>query len=227
LFEDLREINRRAAHFGGDLGQRPAPRQITRQHELNPIRQPSPSDTGARRVRSSRPQGPLRQSQGQAFRFQRFRDLLPQAVPQQRHERLSPRIDPQALLSKRQRRAVAQKSAWRQFAQIRFADDQRQTGIATWYGVADPITFGGVEKQRLVRLGDGLVTTQPPHIDAAIRKHQLCVGRALFRALATGTALAVHIPDRYGRSFQQRLNGKFRHEFSFRCSTRQSDPEVG
>ena len=30
---------------------------------------------------------------------------------------------------------------------------------ATRHGVADPVTFGGVEKQRLVRLGDGLVTT--------------------------------------------------------------------
>ena len=34
LLEDLRQINRRAAHFGGDLGQRPASRQIARQHEL-------------------------------------------------------------------------------------------------------------------------------------------------------------------------------------------------
>src|SRR5262249_27954251 len=141
--------------------------------------------------------------------------------------RLSPRIDPQALLSKRQRRAVAQKSAWRQFAEIRFADDQRQTGIATRHRVADPVTFGGVEKQRLVRLGDGLVTTQPPYIDAAIRKYQLCVGRALFRALAAGTALAVHVPDRNGWSFQQRLNGKFGHELCSRCSARHSDPTVG
>src|SRR6266540_2090400 len=75
-----------------------------------------------------------------------MRDGAALALRQQRPDRLSTRIDPQALLSERQRGAVAHKSEWRQFAQIRFADDQCQTGVATRHGVADLVTFGGVEK---------------------------------------------------------------------------------
>jgi len=70
---------------------------------------------------------------------------------------LSSCINPQTLPPKCQRRAIAQKSTWRHFTQLQFADDQRQTGIATRHRVTDPVAFGGVEKQHLVRLGYGLV----------------------------------------------------------------------
>jgi hypothetical protein len=50
-----------------------------------------------------------------------------------------------------------------------------------------------------------------PHIDAAIRKHHLCGGRALFRTLLSTVAQAAHVIDSNSGSFQQRLNGKFRH----------------
>jgi hypothetical protein len=110
-----------------------------------------------------------------------------------------------------QRRAVAQKGEWRQFTQLGFADGQGQTGIATRHGVGDPVAFGGVEEQHLVCLGDGLVMPKMPHIDAAIRKHQLGGGRALFRARMRGAALAAHVPDRNGRRSQQILNGKLGH----------------
>ena len=159
-------------------------------------------------MRGARPQRPLDERQGQALCFKRFRDVLAQAVPQQSHERLSPCINSQALLPKRQRRAVAQKRTWRQFTQLRFADDQRQTGVATRHGVADPVTFGGVEEQHLVRFGYGLVMPKMPHIDAAIRKYQLRVGRALFRTLIRAAALAAHVPDRNGRRFQQSIERK-------------------
>ena len=129
-------------HFGGDLGQRPAPRQIAGQHELGPIDQPLASDAGAGRVRGARSQRPLHQGQGQALGFQRLGDALAQAVPQQRHQRLRPRIDPQALLPKGQRARRRAEGARRQLAQQRFADDQRQAGIAARHGMADPVAFG-------------------------------------------------------------------------------------
>ena len=76
------------------------------------------------------------------------------------------------------------KCEWRQFTQLRFTDGQRQTGIAARHGMADPVAFGGVEKQHLVRLGYGLILPNMPHIDAAIRKHQFRGGRELFRTLS-------------------------------------------
>jgi hypothetical protein len=39
LLEDLREIYRGAAYFGGDLGQCPSPGEIARQYKLGPIHQ--------------------------------------------------------------------------------------------------------------------------------------------------------------------------------------------
>jgi hypothetical protein len=137
-------------------------------------------------------------------------------VTKKRYKHLGPRINPSALLPKCQRRTVAQKSTWREFTQLRFANDQRQTRIATRHGVADPIAFGRVEKQHLVCLGYSLVTPNMPYVDTTIRKHQLRSGRALFHALVPTAALAVRLRNRNRRSFQQRVNGKFRHRFYFR-----------
>jgi hypothetical protein len=81
--------------------------------------------------------------------------------------------------------------------------------------VADPIAFGGVEKQHLVRFGYGLIVSNVPDVDTTIGKHQLCGGRALFRALVTAAALAICVPDRNGWRFQQRMNDKFRNAFIF------------
>src|SRR5260221_2181511 len=50
-----------------------------------------------------------------------------------------------------------------------------------------------------------------PYVDAAVGKHQLRGVRALLGSLFTVAALAVHVPDRDRRSFQQVLNGKFGH----------------
>ena len=47
LLEHLRQINRRYPDFGGDLGQRPAPRQIRGQHELGAVDQLLPAGAGA------------------------------------------------------------------------------------------------------------------------------------------------------------------------------------
>ena len=99
----------------------------------------------------------------------------------------------------------------RQLTQQRFADHQRQAGIAARHGMADPVAFGGIEKQYLIRLGDGLVAPQMSCIDPAIGKHQMRLGRAFLRTLLPAAALAAHIPDRDDWRFQQGLNGKFRH----------------
>ena len=111
LLEHLREIHRRAADFGGDLGQRPAPRQIAR-------RAPPWRDRPAAAVPTLAPgacvvRGPsarctsvsarLSASSGSAMPFV-------QAVPQQHHQRLRARIDAQALLVEGERRAVAQQA---------------------------------------------------------------------------------------------------------------------
>src|SRR6266480_103787 len=99
-------------------------------------------------------------------------------------------------MPKCQRRATAQKSTWRHFTQLRFADDQGQAGIATRHGVADPVALGAVEKEHLVCLGYGLVIVPMSNIDAAIWKHQLCGGCALFHGLVPAAPSAVRIPNR-------------------------------
>ena len=93
--------------------------------------------------------------------------------------------------------------------QQRFADLQRETGIAARHRMAYAIAFVYVEKQDLIRLGYSLVVTKVPHIDASIRKHQLGSGRVLFFALLPVAALATHVAYNNGWGLQQRLNGKF------------------
>ena len=115
LLKDLRQIDRRAAYFGSDLGQGPASRQIARQHEFDAIHQSLPSYGGPCSVCGARPQSPRHKSQGQTFSFQRFGSFLSQTVPEQRHQRLSARIDSQALTSKCEPRAIAQQAQAAQF----------------------------------------------------------------------------------------------------------------
>ena len=86
--------------------------------------------------------------------------------------------------------------------QQRLTDGQRQAGIATRHGMADSVAFGGVEKQHLVGLGYGLILPQMAHIDAAIRKHQFCSRRELFRTLVPAAAPAVHVSNRNCRRVQ-------------------------
>jgi hypothetical protein len=68
--------------------------------------------------------------------------------------------------------------------------------------VADPVAFAGVEEQNLIGLGYGLVTRKMADVEAAIRKHQFCGSRALFRTLVTAAATALNIPDDNGLRFQ-------------------------
>ncbi len=125
MLEHLREINRRAAYFRGDLGQRPAPRQIACQHELCPIHEQLASDSSASRVRGAWVERPLHQGQGQAFGIQRFRDVVAQAVTNKRYKHLGSRVNSPSLLVKCERSSVAQERTWRQFQQQRFIDYER------------------------------------------------------------------------------------------------------
>jgi hypothetical protein len=98
-----------------------------------------------------------------------------------------------------------------QFLEQCFANDKRQTAIATRHRMTDPVTFGGVEKQHLVCLGYRLMSPNMPHINAAIWEHQLRGSRALLRALATAPAQAQCVLDLNRRSLQQRVNDNFRY----------------
>src|SRR5262249_26221924 len=75
LLENLSEIDRRNAQFGGDLGQSPASRQIARQHQFGSIYQFLATNRRARRVRTPRPESLSQQSQCQDLSFQGFHNL--------------------------------------------------------------------------------------------------------------------------------------------------------
>ena len=70
----------------------------------------------------------------------------------------------------------------RQFVQLGFFDNQRETAIAASDGVADPVTLMGIEKEHLVRFRHRLIMSDMVHIHTAVREYQLCRGRRLLRA---------------------------------------------
>jgi hypothetical protein len=92
-------------------------------------------------------------------------------VPQQCDQHLGPRVNSQARLAKQKVHAVAQNRSRRDLTQCRFADNHRQTGVATWHGMTDPVAFKSVEKKDLVCLGYGLILSGVPHVYATVRKH--------------------------------------------------------
>src|SRR2546430_5025205 len=100
-------------------------RSIACQHELCPIHKQLASDSSASRVRGAWAERPLHQGEGQAFGFQRFRDVVAQAVTNKRYKHLGPRINSPPLLVKCERSSVAQERTWRQFPQQRFIDYER------------------------------------------------------------------------------------------------------
>src|SRR5215831_12933979 len=48
LLEELRQVNRRNADLGSDFGERPAPREVARQHELGSVHDLLPTDGAPR-----------------------------------------------------------------------------------------------------------------------------------------------------------------------------------
>src|ERR1700723_3892068 len=81
--------------------------------------------------------------------------------------------------------------------------------------MADPVAFHCIEKEHLVRFGDGLVLSDMSDVDASIRKHKLSGNGALFWALISASSSAVRVPYGNGRRFQERVNVKLRQMFVF------------
>jgi len=81
--------------------------------------------------------------------------------------------------------------------------------------MADPVTFHCIEKEHLVRFGDGLVLSDMSDVDAAIRKHKLRGNGALFWALISASSSAVRVPYDEGRRLQKRVNVKLRQLLVF------------
>src|SRR5262245_40667131 len=134
------------ADFGRDHREHPAPRRITCEDELYPVREPLSSVTRTRHVRSAQSKRTASERQGEAFRFQRLGEAVTKAVPQQRDERLSARVDPQALMPEGRHPALAQQSAGRQLTEQRVTDEETQARIAPGHWMADAIAFTAVEK---------------------------------------------------------------------------------
>jgi hypothetical protein len=104
-------------------------------------------------------------------------------MAQYRDERLRARIDSQPLLAER-KPTIPEKSARRHFAELWFANDKRHAGVAARYRMADAISFLRIEEQYLVPFSHRFVARHIPHIDTAVREHQLRLNGVLFGTLA-------------------------------------------
>jgi DNA-binding transcriptional ArsR family regulator len=62
--------------------------------------------------------------------------------------------------------------------------------------MAHPIAFGSIEEQHLVRLSDGLVPSQVPRVDAAVRDHKFRSVRAFLVDRVSAAAPATHVSNR-------------------------------
>jgi hypothetical protein len=97
--------------------------------------------------------------------------------------------------------------------QLRFVDHQSQAGIATRHRMADSVAFEPVEKQHLIRFGNGLILADMPDIDPTIREHQLRAFCALLRTLVSTGPSAVCISYGDSRRSQKRLNIELKRLF--------------
>src|SRR4030095_5811333 len=77
--------------------------------------------------------------------------------------------------------------------------------------MAHAIPCGGVEKQHLIRFGDGLISSEMADENTAIREHEMGRGGALFVALMRVATLAGHIADLDGVRLEETLRSDFRH----------------
>ena len=210
LLEHLRKIDRRPVNLGGNLGQSPAPRQITGQCQLDAVDQAAPSEGGSRHARGTRAESAMRQRQCKTFCFQGFRDPAAETVPEHGHQRLCSPVDSRPLLAKCKNRYGAQKLARSEFSKQRLLNDESEAGIAAGHRVADTIAFMGVEEDHLVRFSDGLIVAQVPDKDAAIWKHQLRGLSVLFLRMITVGSCAIDITDGDDGRVKKQVNVKLR-----------------
>ena len=62
----------------------------------------------------------------------------------------------------------------RQLVQLRLFDNQSEAAIAAGYGMTNPVTLVGIEKEHLVRFRHSLIVSDMVHIHTAVREYQLC-----------------------------------------------------
>lgn len=198
------------ARLGGDLREGPPPGQVARQDELDPVDRPPAAGAGGRSVGGALPDRAPYQGQSQAFGFQRFGDLPAQAVPEQSHQGLGPRVDPPPLPPEPELRGVVEEGPRRELAQERLADHQVQAGVATRDRVAHAIALVRVEEQDLVGLRHRVVLPQVPDVEAAIGEDEVQGRRGLLRPRGLAGTPAAHVPDDDGRRLQQRLGDDLR-----------------
>src|SRR5262245_47515233 len=198
------------ACFGRNLRKRPASCGIAGEYQLRPVREPLASGTPARRMRGPPSQRSPDERQGEALSFQRLGEALSKAMPEQRDERLSPRVYPQTLPPEGCG-AVAPQIARRQLTEQRLADDETQARVTSGHGVTHPIAIAAVEKQHLIRFGDRLITTEMADEHATIGEYQFRCGGALFSAQVRLATLAAHVADRDGTRLEERLSNDLRH----------------
>jgi hypothetical protein len=184
------------ADFGRNLRQSPPSRWIACEYEFCPVREPLLSGTPTGCMDGARSQGSSGKRRREAFRFQRLRDPLSETVPEQRDERLSPRVYPQTLPPEGCRGTVAQQSARRQLTEQWLADDETQARITTGHRVTNAVAFTAVEKQHLIRFANSLIATEMADENATIGKYQFRCGGVLFCTQMRLATLAAHIADR-------------------------------
>ncbi len=100
-------------------------------------------------------------------------DVLREAVAKDCHERLRTRIDAQTLSIERKLLPRADLVFGRELEQQRLVDQDRQACVAALYRMADAITLSGIEEQHLIRFGHYVGSPHMPHVDAAIREHEM------------------------------------------------------
>jgi hypothetical protein len=63
--------------------------------------------------------------------------------------------------------------------------------------MADLVALGGVEEQNVIGIGDGLIATDVPQVNPAIREYQLRDRGAFLGAAMTAFAAAANVPQHY------------------------------
>jgi hypothetical protein len=199
------------AYFGRNLRQCPPSCGIACEDQFRSVREPLASESSTWDMGGARSQRSSGKRQREAFSLQRLRDALSKAVPEQRNERLSPRVYPQTLAAEGSRRAAAQQGPRRQLVQQGAADDKVQTRIAARHRMTDAVAVTVVEKQHLIRFGNGLITSQMSDERPAIREHQVGRSRGFFVAPMSVATLATHIADRDANRLEERLSNNLSH----------------
>lgn len=207
LAEHLGQVDRRAAHLGGDFRQRPAPAEVAGQDDLRPVGQFAASGAGGEAGGQVYGEGALDEPQRQALGLERFGAGVAQPAPQAGQQGLGAGVDRLALAMESEPFAAAQRGLGRDLMKQGGLDGQRQAGVAACHRMADPIFLARVEEEHLARLGHGLVAAQMPREHAAIREDQLRGLGAFLRPMPAAIPATADVPDGQAGRREQGLDG--------------------